>query len=59
MNILLYENRNAPVDEIIRATTPRFASAALTDDDLDEERSTTTTNNSASASTINRPPRKR
>ncbi|CAF3040743.1 unnamed protein product [Rotaria sp. Silwood2] len=55
LNILLYENRNAPVDEIIRATTPRFASAALTDDDFDEERSI----NTNSASATNRPPRKR
>jgi BTB/POZ domain-containing adapter for CUL3-mediated RhoA degradation protein len=55
LNILLYENRNASVDEIIRATTPRFASAALTDDDLDDERTMNT--NSASATT--RPPRKR
>ncbi|CAM2703179.1 unnamed protein product [Rotaria socialis] len=55
LNVLLYENRNAPVDEIIRATTPRFASAALTDDDVDEDRST----NTNSASATNRPPRKR
>lgn len=55
LNILLYENRNASVDEIIRATTPRFASAALTDDDFDEERSM----NASSASATNRPPRKR
>ncbi|CAF1075920.1 unnamed protein product [Adineta steineri] len=46
LNILLYENRNTSVDEIIRATTPRLASAALTDDDYDEERFSTT--NSAS-----------
>ncbi len=55
----MYENRNASVDEIIRATTPRFASAALTDDDLDEERSTNVNSASASVSTTNRPPRKR
>lgn len=55
LNVLLYENRNAPVDEIIRATTPRFASAALTDDDIDEERYM----NTNSASGTSRPPRKR
>ncbi|CAF1269208.1 unnamed protein product [Adineta steineri] len=55
LNILLYENRNASVDEIIRATTPRFASAALTDDDLDEERSISTT----VVPTTNRSTRKR
>jgi len=40
------------VDEIIRATTPRFA---VTDDDLDDERATT----SSSASATSRLPRKR
>ena len=43
------------MDEIIRATTPRFASAALTDDDFDDERY----NPSNSASASSRPPRKR
>ena len=56
LNVLLYENRNAPVDEIIRATTPRFASAAINDDDIDDDRYATS--NSASAGT-NRFPRKR
>ena len=55
LNILLYENRNASMDEIIRATTPRLASAALTDDDLDDDRSTVT----CSASTTHRSTRKR
>ncbi len=52
LNVLLYENRNTSVDEIIRATTPRFASA---DDDLEEERY----NHTNSASGTGRPPRKR
>ncbi|CAF0741293.1 unnamed protein product [Rotaria sp. Silwood1] len=55
LNILLYENRNAPVDEIIRATTPRFVSNTLNDDDLEEERWSNTT----SVSATSRPPRKR
>ncbi|CAF1215263.1 unnamed protein product [Rotaria magnacalcarata] len=55
LNILLYENRNAPVDEIIRATTPRFVSNAMNEDDLEEERST----NGNSASGTSRTQRKR
>ncbi len=55
LNVLLYENRNTPVDEIIRATTPRFATTAINDDDLDDERYA----NSNSASGTNRPARRR
>jgi BTB/POZ domain-containing adapter for CUL3-mediated RhoA degradation protein len=55
LNVLLYENRSAPVDEIIRATTPRFASTAINDDDFDDERYAT----SNSASGTSRPARRR
>lgn len=52
LNLLIYENRNNPVDELIRITTSRFPVAHSNDEDFDDERSSASASNAPSGRTV-------